>query len=541
MIGENTHRFFSRRATACFLACVLMIGTLAGLSPSAQAAYSYDDVSSSDWFYTAVDYVTTNGYMSAASGTKFQPATPMTRAQFVEVLYRMVGSPAVTTTVSFSDVPSYHVNAKAIPWAVNTGMTNGTGNNQFTPYGTLTRETIATFMDRYIANFGEGKFSATVSYNGYNDSAAINSWALPSVKMMTQYGVFQGDNYGRFNPQNNISRAECATIVMRVDQKLNAPSPTPAPMPTPSPTPTPTSTPTPSTDTTSASQVETALRNYLSDLGVSNSKMPTRDSDLDRAAAYAASNSNKALEQVFSALNINKPLGTVTTGQYTTATYSGAITNMSFTTASTLISDMDARYSAPVRTLPTSSGEVPEYTHFGIAIVNGKCVIITYDNGGFTSTDNGAQSSDYLAAQLAMPLNATAEQQEMLSLINAERAKVGVPTVKMLPGLNEAAEIRADEYIPARNQYGPHSRLDGSSGSMIIAEMNIPLTNFGEIATYTTSAANQMSANRALNNWVDSSPHKKILTNANSEYIGIAHVTNQYGNTWIAIFLESYH
>ena len=238
MKKENPRRFSVRRFAASLLVCVVTVGTVAGLSPSAFAA-GYDDVSSSDWFSSAVEYVTDHNYMGASADNKFQPAVPMTRAGFVEVLYRMVASPAVTAATSFSDVPSYHTNAKAISWAVSTGMTNGTGNNKFTPYGTLTRETIATFMDRYFAQFGDGKFSYVTYYKGYTDDGRISSWAKPSVITTTRYGIFQGDDNGNFNPQKDISRAECATIVMRVDQKLNAGSQTPAPTPTPIPTPTP--------------------------------------------------------------------------------------------------------------------------------------------------------------------------------------------------------------------------------------------------------------------------------------------------------------
>ena len=162
---DNRRRFSAKRRAASLLACVLTVGTLAGLSPSALAA-GYDDAASSDWYYSAVEYVTDHNYMGASTGNRFQPAAPMTRAGFVEVLYRMAGSPAVTAMTSFSDVPSYHTNAKAISWAVSTGMTNGTGNGQFTPGGTLTRETIATFMDRYVDQFGNNRFSYITYYKG---------------------------------------------------------------------------------------------------------------------------------------------------------------------------------------------------------------------------------------------------------------------------------------------------------------------------------------------------------------------------------------
>lgn len=56
----------------------------------------------------------------------------------------------------------------------------------------------------------------TAAGAGFADSTKVSSWAKDSVEAMQIAGIFKGDEKNQFNPQNNITRAEAATIFARL-------------------------------------------------------------------------------------------------------------------------------------------------------------------------------------------------------------------------------------------------------------------------------------------------------------------------------------
>lgn len=61
--------------------------------------------------------------------------------------WQAVGSPTPSTSATFTDVPD----SNAVSWAVENGITNGTGNNKFSPEQICTRAQIVTFLYRELA------------------------------------------------------------------------------------------------------------------------------------------------------------------------------------------------------------------------------------------------------------------------------------------------------------------------------------------------------------------------------------------------------
>lgn len=75
-------------------------------------------------------------------------SAPCTRSMAVLYMWKAAGSPAPAKTASFADVPSGADYASAVSWAVEKGITNGTGGDTFSPGGTCTRGQIVTFLYR---------------------------------------------------------------------------------------------------------------------------------------------------------------------------------------------------------------------------------------------------------------------------------------------------------------------------------------------------------------------------------------------------------
>lgn len=142
----TTATTFSPNASCTRGQMVTFLWRAAG-SPKASGSNPFSDVSSDAYYYDAVLWAVENGITSGASATTFAPNATVTRSQTVTFLYRAAGSPAASDS-GFSDVSSDAYYANAVAWAVQNGITSGTGNRQFSPNADCTRAQIVTFLYR---------------------------------------------------------------------------------------------------------------------------------------------------------------------------------------------------------------------------------------------------------------------------------------------------------------------------------------------------------------------------------------------------------
>ena len=116
---------------------------------SSENACPFTDVDESAYYYKAVLWAVANGVTAGTSATTFSPDKPCTRGQVVTFQWRAAGEPEPTATeCPFKDVPAGAYYEKAVLWAVEKGITNGTGATTFSPDKTCTRGQIVTFLYR---------------------------------------------------------------------------------------------------------------------------------------------------------------------------------------------------------------------------------------------------------------------------------------------------------------------------------------------------------------------------------------------------------
>ena len=111
---------------------------------------SFSDVSADSYYAKAVAWAVEKGITSGTGDGKFNPKDPCTRAQSVTFLYRAAGSPAVIGSAEFSDVASDTYYAAAVAWAAKNGITSGTGGGLFGSNNNCTRAQIVTFLYRSV-------------------------------------------------------------------------------------------------------------------------------------------------------------------------------------------------------------------------------------------------------------------------------------------------------------------------------------------------------------------------------------------------------
>ena len=102
-------------------------------SKAASAAASFTDVASDAYYAPAVAWAAEQNVTGGVGNGLFAPDAPCTRAQIVTFLWRAAGSPEPKAMSSFVDVPADVYYAKAVAWAVETGIVAGTSETTFGP------------------------------------------------------------------------------------------------------------------------------------------------------------------------------------------------------------------------------------------------------------------------------------------------------------------------------------------------------------------------------------------------------------------------
>ena len=170
----------------------------------------FSDVSTSAYYYEAVKWAQEKGITGGIGNGLFGPNQPCTRAQIVTFLWRAAGSPEPKSMSSFSDVSADSYYAKAVAWAVENGITTGTGDGKFSPDATCTRAQSVTFLFRAIGKLVDSKaeFSDVLTDSYYANAVA---WAVEN-------GITNGIGDGLFGPDNSCTRAQIVTFLFRAYQ-----------------------------------------------------------------------------------------------------------------------------------------------------------------------------------------------------------------------------------------------------------------------------------------------------------------------------------
>ena len=109
------------------------------------------DVRADAYYYKPILWAVENGITYGTDDTHFSPKQLCSRADILTFLYRAVGSPAVSSqTVPFTDVKSDAYYYKAMLWALQNGIDNGTSATTFSPKADCPRVNIVLFLYRTV-------------------------------------------------------------------------------------------------------------------------------------------------------------------------------------------------------------------------------------------------------------------------------------------------------------------------------------------------------------------------------------------------------
>ena len=176
----------------------------------------FRDVSRDAWYFDAVSFVNQKNWMRGDDEDTFSPDGALTRAMFVTILYRLENEPQVDKSTGFSDLEDQSYYEAAVHWATENQIVSGTDTTTFSPNEPITREQMAAILYRYAAY--KGMDTSADETADYTDSSSISDYAKTCVNWAGQHKIMTGDDKGSFLPGGTATRAEAASVLMRISQ-----------------------------------------------------------------------------------------------------------------------------------------------------------------------------------------------------------------------------------------------------------------------------------------------------------------------------------
>ena len=196
--------------------------TLTVTEKSKSAKFSDVTSTSYSWAADSVDFLSYEGIAQGSNG-KYNPATNITRGDFMLMLYRAFledDYKNYNVTSNFPDVvkgtTTYSQETyQAVGVAKYLGIAQGT-NGKYNPKAYITREEAMTLIYRTLDEVDYAmSYKSSNKTSDFKDYSSVASYAKTAISDLIEHGVVVGNN-GKINPKSNITRAEMAVILHRV-------------------------------------------------------------------------------------------------------------------------------------------------------------------------------------------------------------------------------------------------------------------------------------------------------------------------------------
>ena len=177
----------------------------------------------SRWEHKGIDYCVARGLMAGVGTETFSPNTTSTRAQIVQILYKLSGD---TTDYSkyytpFTDVKRGDWFYNAVAWAYDHDIVKGTGEHTFSPDAPIQREQMALILYGYAAKYAPSCLGGAVPIGSFPDAGSVSNWAYAAMSWAVGNGLISGSESNGVSylmPKSSATRAQVSAIMMRFCQ-----------------------------------------------------------------------------------------------------------------------------------------------------------------------------------------------------------------------------------------------------------------------------------------------------------------------------------
>ncbi len=142
----------------------------------------------------------------------FGPDRSITRAEVAQMFYNLLLEKDVPITTSFTDVPEDIWYEKAVNTLTSLGVIKGVGDGAFAPDRPITRAEFCAIATRFAK-------TTTAAESTFVDVPPTH-WAYEYINVAASFGWIDGYGANRFGPDDDITRAQAATITNRMLGRL---------------------------------------------------------------------------------------------------------------------------------------------------------------------------------------------------------------------------------------------------------------------------------------------------------------------------------
>jgi uncharacterized protein YkwD len=160
--------------------------------------------------------------------------------------------------------------------------------------------------------------------------------------------------------------------------------------------------------------------------------------------------------------------------------------------------------------------------------------VVALDVGIFNpaALSGGLQTADRLDPPPPRTPVAPNDVQTILTLVNAERARVGKAPVSLQPQLTQAAQAHAANQFSRSCSALSHTGTDGSNSFTRITRTGLQVSAWAE-----NIACGQSTPGQVMTSWMNSSGHRSNILNSSFTHIGISVSRNSDGRLyWVQVF-----
>lgn len=190
---------------------------LARVALPAEAVLAYDEGGFDDvpkGYWAAGQIAAAAGFMHGLTPDgAFDPAAVLTRADWAYMLDGLIGARA-TGPAGFSDVSPQDWFAGAVAALTQAGITDGVAAGRFAPDEPVSREQAAVWAGRVL------HLTPSTQAPRFTDAKRIAGWAAGWVAACAADGLISGFPDGTFRPNEALTRAQGAALLVRIERKL---------------------------------------------------------------------------------------------------------------------------------------------------------------------------------------------------------------------------------------------------------------------------------------------------------------------------------
>lgn len=179
---------------------------------------NFIDIDSVEWASEAILALADKGIVEGKEEQVFKPNDAVTREEFIKILVGAMNLKEVNYTNHFTDVNDSDWFCSWVNIAYEKGICQGIGNGYFGVGNSLTRQDMAVLLNNTLKLKGvQLPDEDTVTFE---DKSSIADYAIVAVSNMVYIGAVNGVSETEFNPMGEATRAQAATIIYRVLDKL---------------------------------------------------------------------------------------------------------------------------------------------------------------------------------------------------------------------------------------------------------------------------------------------------------------------------------